>query len=515
MSPPESPARAAGEAIRGRRRRSKSSYLDLAVGLANEYHALGVTPHAYAVAHVDIARVAEVSCVSRTALYRLWETQESFRAELAAYLAARDEAPWMERSGRRLGGALTYPDELFELIRQRLNADQDSLATDPRPLLRAGVAGYPVANPVTAVIAERELCRLSHHAEVVSRALRSTGRRCRDGLVPTDISVVTTCMADGLALAARMTPPRLRFTVAAETERPWSLFALAVSALFDGMTEPDPEGVTPTGAGSPDLNAAALPIDQAIGGAPRGRRLDYLRAAAELASAEPPEDELRDGYAVGYVGLDSLARAGGVTRAAVRKLWPTQAAFRLDLFVHLLSRHRHMVSERFRQAALALSGEARGQHLRARDNPERSRLQHALLRAGDELFAQLCDERSRVSHLTFAPQFVFPSFRSHIHQHVDPLLASTAAHLTELLSAIGRRLRPGLTGIQAAILAHSLIDGMTRVGRTIPEVTQRPVPYEGGFHSLLGAAMADLFWGLSEEFHSVTGQEYRAVINSI
>lgn len=489
------------------------------MALANERHASGVTAHAYAVAHVDIARVAKVSCVSRTALYRLWETQESFRADLAAYLAARDEAPWMELSGRRFGRPLAYPDELFDLVRERLNADQERFAADPRPLLRAGIASYPNANAVTAVIAGRELWRLSRHAEVVGRALRSTGRRCRDGLVPLDISVVTACMADGLALAARMLPPQFPLTAqgatpaitqplpagrpqleasdAGSAERPWSLFALAACALFDGMSEPHPAGEAPAEAGPRAPGATGPPAGEPSEEEPRGRRRDYLQVAAELVSAEPSGEELTDSYAVGYIGLDALARAGGVTRAAVRKLWPTQAAFRLDLFVHLLSRHRQLVSERLRQVTREappsgqLSCWERGPHGRGS-----CRLHHALLQAGDELSQQLLGERSQVSHLTFAPQFVLPSFRSHIHRHMGPLLEVSAAPLAELLSTTGHRPRSGLTEPQVVVLAHALLDGMGRVSRTIPEVAQRPIRYQGASHTLLGVALANLLCGL-------------------
>jgi AcrR family transcriptional regulator len=423
------------------RRRTKTDYLDTALSLANE-RSSGV-PYAYAVAHVDVAQVAEAAGVSRAALYRLWETQESFRADLAAYLAAQDDAP------------------LYELARTLLNTTQAELGADPHPLLRAGIAGYPDASSLTAVIAERERWRLARHAALVDRALRSTGRRCLPGLTPADISLVTNAVADGIALATRMTPPDLPLVVGPDSPRPWTVLALAVCELFDGMSQP---GRQPHSETRPPAQPPRPSVDYS------GRRLDYLRLAAELARREHSQAEPADSCALGYVSLDALARAEGVTRAAVRKLWPTQAAFRPDLFAHLLTRHRQSVAEAMTRAAsrVTAAGSSDGE-------AEVKTAGDVLLRVGDELFEQVELTRRQVSHLSFAPQFVLPSFRSYIHHHNAPLLDSIDVALTELLRAAGRRPRPGLDGRRGAVLVLAFVDGMTRVSRTLPEMVRDDV----------------------------------------
>jgi hypothetical protein len=213
-----------------------------------------------------------------------------------------------------------------------------------------------------------------------------------------------------------------------------------------------------------------------------GRRLDYLRHAAELARREHGQAEPADSCALGYVSLDALARAEGVTRAAVRKLWPSQAAFRPDLFAHLLTRHR-----------LAVVGAM--SHVTGSACPP----DELLRRVGDELFEQVQRERRQVSHLSFAPQFVLPSFRAYIQGHTGPLLDSTGAALAELLRAAGRRPAPGLDGRRGAALVLAFVDGMTRVSRTLPELGRDHVagPPGDGRHSLLAVAFEKLLLGSS------------------
>jgi AcrR family transcriptional regulator len=484
---PDAPGRARSgrrEAPR-RRRRTKGDYLETALTLADERSQRGATAYGYALAHVDMARVAEVAGVSRSALYRLWETQEAFRADLAAYLAAQDDAPWMEVDRGRFDAALGDADGLHALTRDLLDAGQDQLSADPRPLLRAGLAGYPNAEPVTAVIAERERRRLDRHADLVDRALRSAGRRCVDGLRPGDLSVVTNCLADGLALAARMTPPGVPLAVGSET-RPYSLLAVAMCTLVKGLSEPGPQAAAPgaqehrpvLGA---DLVAAQPDLPQEAVGLPTGRRLDYLRIAAQLAASQPPGDERSDGFGLGYVRLDTVARAEGVTRGAVRKLWPTEAAFRHDLFAHLLARHRTATVGRLEPAVQAGDGG----------------LDALWLRVGDELFAQVGADLARVSHLTFAPQLVLPGFRAHARRHAGALLDRVAPALGSLLAASGRRLRPGIGERRLAVLVLALLDGATRLVRTLPEAVRRDVPYRCGTHSVLAISFAGLLSGLS------------------
>ena len=171
--------------------------------------------------------------------------------------------------------------------------------------------------------------------------------------------------------------------------------------------------------------------------APTGRRLHYLRVAAGLA-AVPRGGGPADGGALGYVGLDTLARAEGVTRAAVRKLWPTQAAFRADLYGHLLARHGDAL-------AAALAGD-RG------DGPADG--------VGAGVFDGLGADPHRVSHLAFAPQLVVPAFRSAARRPAEARVERTAA---------------ALAGTRAqAVLALALVDGATRLARTRPTAVRRP-----------------------------------------
>jgi AcrR family transcriptional regulator len=400
-------------------RRSRAHYLDTALALAERRPAAGVTPHAYVVAHVDVAQVAEAAGVSRTALYRLWDTQEAFRADLVALLAATDEAP-----GLRLGPspAATPPGRAPALDPAAV-VDPVAAVGDRRALLRAGIAGYPGAAAVTAVLAHGERDRLARHAAHLAATLAAAGRRCRPGLTPAGLGAAVACLADGVALAAATTP---------EATDP-RLVAAGVGALLAGLTEPAGSAPAPgpadDGGATPVAGSEPAPAAWAWRGAPTGRRLHYLRVAAGLA-AETRGSGPADGGALGYVGLDTLARAEGVTRAAVRKLWPTQAAFRADLYGHLLARHGDAVT-----GALAGGPDGRGG-------------------AGARLFDALGTDPDRASHLAFAPQLVVPAFRAAARRHAEARLERTAVALAG--------------GRAQAVLALALVDGATRLARTRP-----------------------------------------------
>jgi AcrR family transcriptional regulator len=479
--------------------------MDAALALADRRAQVGPAPYAYAVAHVDMAQVAEAAGVSRSALYRLWDTQDAFRADLAAHLAATDDAPWLAIDAERLGGASVPPDAFRELTRRLLAEGQDQLASDAQPLLRAGFAGYPNAREVTGVIGEREGWRLLGHAELVERALAAAGRRCVDGVRPLDLAVATACVAEGLALAAHMTPPDQHLAVGCDPARPWSLLAAAACLLFEGLSEPDP-GADRRGGAAAARPAAAppppprppLPVrPEAL--EPTGRRRYYLDLAARLAGRRPGPDpgspepgagaegagtDRPDGTGLGYVSLDVLARAEGVTRGAVRKLWPTEASFGLDMFAHLLGRHRAAVAGRLAAVSAA-------------PTPPASASEAGWLRAGDDLLAHARSEGARLSHLTFAPRFVLPSFRSRAQRHAGAVGDRVAVALVDLLEAGGRRLPAGVPARGLAVLVLALVDGTTRVFRTVPELVRRDVAWRDGHHSLLGISLATLLGGLS------------------
>jgi AcrR family transcriptional regulator len=449
-----------------RPKRTKLRYLDTALELASRHAALDVEPDAQAVAHVQIADVAATAGVTRTALYRLWPTQDAFRSDLASYLAARDDAPWMSPDTRYLDPSLTYPDGFCRLTREVFNTVQDDLADDLRPLLRAGIAGHPHAASARHAIAEREGWRLGRHGDFLCKVLENLRRRCVSGITATDISVTIACVADGLALARR-TSSTEQLQVGSD-DQSWSLLALAVCALFDGLTEPDHD---PPGASGEQTSASASPPQPQV--EPAGRRRHYLDVAAMLAARS--ERQEAGGDALGGVGLDALARAERMTRAAFRKLWPTQAAFGLDVAAHMVRRHR--------QAVAKLLGEGDSQTSVSRAGP---------LDVGDRLAQFVKAERTRVSHLTVAPQLILPDVQDHLRQQAAPLLEGATAALRPLLLTLRRRV-PADASQQLAILVVALVDGVTRVDRTLSTPTaslleERPDGL-GRSHTLLAMAL--------------------------
>lgn len=421
---------------------AKLDHLDTALALADRFASRDLSPDARLVAHVDVAEVAAAAGVSRTALYRLWTTQEAFRSDLARHLAERDHATWMtapaavEQPFTEQPRATQPRRELHRLM----GMAYDSLRSSPWLILRAGAAGHPGAAAALRAIASREVWRVTHLADRLDRLVHRSKRRYVAGIKPLTLATAVTCLAEGLALQAHLTPT----SAAAERQRR-ALLSRAAKALVEATTEP-------LGSESPPS-----PLHQSTGQVPPGpsrrltrRREHYLQLAAGLA-LQPAYRQRASGSSLGYIGIDALARAEGVTRAAFRRIWPTQASFLVDLSSHLLGRHRQALVD---QAAAASQSSGRG-------DPSAS----PLLALGDEILAATCAGRGVVSHLSIAPQLSFPAFRTAIQRNHAALMDSLAGTVEGLVAGLGHRVRPGRQH-ELAVLLTGFVDGVTRWDRT-------------------------------------------------
>jgi hypothetical protein len=122
----------------------------------------------------------------------------------------------------------------------------------------------------------------------------------------------------------------------------------------------------------------------------------------------------------------------------------------------------------------------------------------ALLRAGAGLVDQVHAGLGRVSHLTFVPHLVVPAFRARVRGSIGEGLVGPSAALADLLSAVRRRPRPDVAGDRLPVVVLALVDGLTRVARTLPEQAERRIEHRGGRHGLLAVALERLVLELTE-----------------
>lgn len=440
---------------------TKEDHLDAALALAEQQVANDPSPQAHVVAHLQVADVAAAAGVSRTALYRLWETQDAFRADLTEYLAARDDAPWMAPTPRYLEPCLTYPHGFRALTCHVFNAVEQQLATDVRPLIRMGIAGHPHQGRANQAAALRELWRLDRYGRFLQGVMANTGRRCRPGVTAHDVAAAVAGLADGLAFELRL---RSGASPAAP-DRPRArrgLFSLGFRALFDGMTEP---GTTRPPAPERLVPSPGPTVPPVVEVARTRRRRHYLAIAAQLV-AQGKRDGT-PGCILGFVGLDVLARGAQLSRTAFRRIWPTQAAFGLDLAAHLLRQRR--------QAVVAALGSV------GLPGP---------LDLGSPLAQLVLPGRTQIGHLVVAPHLTSTPVADHLHRAVAPLLDDTAVALSPLLASCRRVPGRGCPD-HLGVLVHALVDGTTRMARTFSHIGLTSSAARGGTLTL-GVALRAL-----------------------
>jgi AcrR family transcriptional regulator len=441
--------------------RSREDHLDVALALAEKQVANDPSPQAHVVAHLQVADVAAAAGVSRTALYRLWETQDAFRADLTEFLAAGDDAPWMAPAHQYLEPGLTYPHGFRALTGRVFTMVDQQLATDVRPLIRMGIAGHPREGRANQATALRELWRLDRYGRFLQAVMANTGRRCRPGVTAHDVAAAVANLADGLAFELRLRSG-VAPTPGTRPPLPRGLFALGFQALFDGMTEPGTTSRSVPERPVPSPESAVPPV---VDVARTRRRRHYLTIAAQLVAQGKGDGA--PGCVLGFVDLDVLARGARLSRTAFRRIWPTQAAFGLDLAAHLLRQRRQAVV-----AALA-AGPPPGP-----------------LGPGASLARLVLPDPSRIGHLVVAPHLTSAPVAEHLRRAVAPLADDTAGALLPLLASC-RQVPVRHCPDHLGVLVHALVDGTTRMARTLSHIGLTPSAARGGTLTL-GVALRAL-----------------------
>jgi AcrR family transcriptional regulator len=190
------------------------------------------------------------------------------------------------------------------------------------------------------------------------------------------------------------------------------------------------------------------------------RRRDYLDIGATIVAEF---DATSDGAAVdalANVRVAEVAERAGVTKGALYHVWPTQEAYRKDLFERLL--------EHSRQAGIRDLGELLSDEDLTRD-PRRALHEHA-----EYVFRALKDDPAFFARFSFFLYASDPEVNELLTRGDDAVIAEFTPLIEAYLELQGRRIRPPFTVEMLLISMNALFHGLCLRYRTSPDLVDKP-----------------------------------------
>lgn len=197
-----------------------------------------------AVTHIRLGDVAREAGLTTGAAYRIWAGQEDFHRDLAlAAIRHRDVASIQATFGR-IHEAIAAKAPLAEVLRLGALAGlYPQGPTDPFIItlaLRAASGSVPE-------LAEASRARhgesMAAFEELYGALLRHYGRRMRPPFGIEALSHAIAALSEGFAMQTMSGVPHPTYElddVEAEVGRDWTLLGIALEAVVDRLTEPEP-----------------------------------------------------------------------------------------------------------------------------------------------------------------------------------------------------------------------------------------------------------------------------------
>jgi AcrR family transcriptional regulator len=310
----------------------------------------------YIAAKVKLDEVADTLGLTRTALYRRWDTQHDFWADLSRYLVLehdaserRDDLPWRAEPGPPLD--LRRFPQVLEAFRTSIGGIQADLHADLRILVRASLFAYDDLPGMAAERRATDRQRIRDLAGHLAAIVHGLGYRFTEPLDAFGAATALWCLADGLTVRSWRQPGLADATISVDDgdgPAPWSLLAYCGRALLmEATTRGRLAADAPDGTTGPELADGAHDRPSAEWSA---GQLKALEAAAglfhERVDPAQPTDHDHEVSALGQITMASVARECGVSRRAVYNVWPSTDELRLDLLSALLSAERRAISLR-------------------------------------------------------------------------------------------------------------------------------------------------------------------------
>lgn len=283
-----------------------------------------------AAAHVRVQDVASAIGVGRTALYRLWETQEAFRKDLLLFAYAQTNQPVL--TDDELGSWLAdIGDRVIDPSSRAMRAVAARVSSGPWPVVISGLAGY-LPSPRLAEL-DRQLRDDDVHRTTIllARIGRGLGRRPMAPATWTDLAELMDVLVCGTAISSLVAP----WTTVPDwqrdaTGRPRSMLAAMAAEVFDRLTVDGPEdevayerATAPRPMPAPRWTVAQR---RALAAGVELLRRELSGASVDLAAFET-------------VTVARLARAAGVSRQTVYSRWRSDDDLRLDVLRRFADAH--------------------------------------------------------------------------------------------------------------------------------------------------------------------------------
>lgn len=397
-----------------------------------------------------MAAAAELAGVTRTTVYRHWETAADFTDDLVRYFV-------MVRPGwpQRLLG--TDPDLAIEdALRQALRP------TDPAPVVRAIVSAWPTDRPVRQELARWERSMLAHLAAWIDERVRRRGRTYPEGTNATSTAVALTAMMDGqyVLLSWFGGPGLVGWTEMIDRTDYRPRNRRLILDTFPAADPPVDRPPLPTPDPLPTVELSEAK-----------RRI--LEAVAEAATR--PELANPDGPSPGRVADPArLARTLGVTERRIYAVWPTAAELNQDVVDAIVTRARADATAYSARALQVCLSQAFDGYDPLVISALGAFIDSALERAPFTYFSvvlALADEAVRQSSL--AP--------------ISEWIQAQSTGFLAMMAATGWRLADDLTLEDFTLILFGLIMGLQRLGALHPELATRTIVVREREYPMLSA----------------------------
>lgn len=425
----------------------------------------------FAAANVKLDEVAIKLGLTRTALYRRWETQHDFWRDLSRFLVLQHDYPrsaddlqW-RKSPEPIIDKKLFP-ALLEALRTTVGDLQRELQADMWVLVRACLFAYDDLPEIASSLRALERDRIRDLARQLQAILDGSGYRFTEPLDGFGAATALWCLADGLTVRAWHQPAIADATILVDDgdgPKPWTLLAYSARALLlEGTTRGPAPTDAPDGTIGPSNLGERSPLVQAHWTA---GQIEALRVARDLfldrVDPTGPTTTARGVSALGQVTIASVARECGVSRRAVHNIWPSSDSLRLDLLTALLRAERQAITVRF---DTVLAGPS-APHLRS------SSLAAALVRR--PATGRLWVGHPRLAYLVDGRH---PGVQVRNVAGTDDILDEYERCLARLYPPGDRPSNETLDDRMLATLVSCLAEGANRLVRVLPEALadQRP-----------------------------------------
>lgn len=403
--------------------------------------------------------------MTRSTIYRHWETVEQLSDDAASYVVCNLEG-WQRRLlAQRPGGGLG--DAVVASIGEPTD--------DPGTALRALVTGWRSrsATDARSLVATWEAAWLEHLGGWLDDHALATGVAFRDGSSGRLAALALAAVVEG-HLVVRTFRSGLGIPDWCDDDR--SVLVARVDALFDDLTAP----TAPRPRTAPDEVDPLDPLPRVQFSEAKQALIERLTGPAGTA----PIQELLIPEASRLIDMARLSRRLGVTERRLYAVWPTTADLNQELIGRLLDRERVALEELSSQAiAIGVSDEfATFEQLLVS-------LLQAAVRSGVR--------PNRTSYFATARAFSDGEVRATANQQVDSWESALRTGFLAILAMAGWFRRPGISADDYAKTMLSALVGLHRLAALNPGLLDEAVSRRGVDLPLCGLALYQVGRSLS------------------